>query len=127
MEFYFPTETGEQLAFCSAAFTILFGLILMFAPGLCLAFFGLQRRGNRNEGLSEARSIGGFYAGSGLAAVLLAQDLIYLTIGAAFAMAAFARILSIMSDSANSWRNLLLLIAQVILAAFPLVYVFQLI
>lgn len=125
MEFYFPTELGEQLAFCAAAFTFVFGLFVMFAPGLSLIAFGLQPRNGRNEGFSEARSIGGFYAGSGLAAILLAQDFIYLTLGAAFALAAFARILSIMSDSAGSLRNILLLIAQVVLAALPLAYVFQ--
>lgn len=127
MEFYFPTELGEQLAFCAAAFTAAFGVLVMFAPGLSLSAFGLQTRNGRREGFSEARSIGGFYAGSGLAAILLAQDFIYLSLGAAFILAAFARILSIMSDSAGSARNFLLLIAQAVLGALPLAYVFQII
>ncbi|OWK24835.1 hypothetical protein AJ87_17245 [Rhizobium yanglingense] len=43
MEFYFPETFGEQLAFCSAAFTALAGLVIMFAPGYAMQLFGLQR------------------------------------------------------------------------------------
>jgi hypothetical protein len=125
MEFYFPTEFAEQVAFIGAAITLLLGLLIMFAPGLTMSFLGLKPTEGRNQGFSEVRSTGGFYVGCGLSALLFAQDWIYLTIGAAFAISAFARILSLMSDGANEVRNYLLLIVHVVLAALPLAYVFQ--
>ncbi|SCB15360.1 AGROH133_08824 family phage infection protein [Rhizobium lusitanum] len=122
MEFYFPTEFGEQLAFCSAAFTALIGLVMMFAPGYTYRFLRLQVREGRSEAYAEARSAGGFLAGFGLVAILLAQPMIYLALGASFGVAAFGRILSIMSDRGSVFLNLLLLVVQAILAALPLLY-----
>lgn len=124
MELYFPTELGEQLAFCAAAFTALVGFIIMFAPGVALRAFGLQQRGERREGHAEMRSMGGFYLGFGLSAIMLGQNLIYMALGASFAIAVFGRILSMMSDRGNTLVNLLLLIVQAILAALPLLYAF---
>jgi hypothetical protein len=124
MEFYFPTEMGEQLAFGAAAFTAVAGFIMMFAPGLAMRFFGLAPRGERREGFSEVRSMGGFYLGLGLAAIMLAQDWTYLALGAAFAMAAFARIISILSDRGSTMLNYLLLVVQAAVAALPLLHVF---
>jgi uncharacterized membrane protein HdeD (DUF308 family) len=124
MEFYFPTELGEQLAFCSAAFTALAGFVMMFAPGQALRLLGLEARGGRPEGFGEARSMGGFYLGFGLSAVMLAQDWIYMALGASFVMAAFARVISILSDKGSNLVNYLLLVVQIALAALPLLYVF---
>lgn len=124
MEFYFPTELGEQLAFASAAFTAFAGLVIMFAPGIALRAFGLAPRGERREGYAELRSMGGFYLGFGLSAIMLAQDWIYMALGASFAMAAFARIVSILSDRGSSAVNYLLLVVQAVLAGLPLLYVF---
>ncbi|MFA1675101.1 DUF4345 domain-containing protein [Rhizobium mongolense] len=122
MEFYFPETFGEQLAFCSAAFTALAGLVIMFAPGYAMQLFGLQPRGERRDGFAEQRSVGGFYLGFGLAAIMLAQDFIYMALGAAFAMAAFARIVSLLSDKGSTILNYLLLVVQAVLAALPLAY-----
>ncbi len=47
MEFYFPTEFGERLAFFAVAFTALLGLVVMLAPGMAFAFLGLQTRDGR--------------------------------------------------------------------------------
>ena len=66
--------------------------------------------------------MGGFYLGFGLVAILLAQPMIYLALGASFAVAAFGRILSIMSDRGSVILNLLLLVVQAALAALPLLY-----
>ncbi|TBY41536.1 DUF4345 domain-containing protein, partial [Rhizobium leguminosarum bv. viciae] len=76
------------------------------------------------EGYGEGRSMGGFYLGFGLSAIMLAQDWIYMALGASFAMAAFARIISILSDKGSSLVNYLLLVVQIALAALPLLYVF---
>jgi hypothetical protein len=125
MELYFPTELGEQLAFCAAAFTALVGLFMMFAPGYAYRFFGLAVREERPGAYAESRSVGGFYLGFGLAAILLAQPMIYMALGAAFGLAAFGRVLSLLSDRGGGMMvNLLLLVVQAILAALPLLYAF---
>ena len=126
MEFYFPTELGEQLAFAAAAASALIGLFVMFAPGLSLRFIGLQLRDGSAEGYGAARSSGGLLFGFSACALLLAQPMLYLALGAALGMSAFARILSIMSDSGNSLRSLLLLVVQIALASLPMAYVFGL-
>ncbi len=98
--------------------------IMMFAPGQTFRLLGLQAQEGRPEGFGEGRSMGGFYLGFGLSAILLAQDWIYMALGASFAMAAFARIISILSDKGSNLVNYLLLVVQIALAALPLLYVF---
>jgi len=123
MEFYFPTELGEQLAYCAAAFTALAGFFMMFAPGYTYRLFGLQPREGRSGVAAEARStMGGFYLGFGLSAIFLAQPMVYLALGASFAVAAFGRILAMMSDRGGALRNTILLVVQAVLAALPLLY-----
>jgi hypothetical protein len=125
MELYFPADIGEQLAYCAAAFTAIVGFFMMFAPGYTFRLLGLQTREGRPGAYAEGRStMGGFYLGMGLSAILLAQPMVYLALGASFALAAFGRILSMMSDKGNVLINLFLLIVQAILAAVPLLYVF---
>jgi hypothetical protein len=126
MEFYFPTEPGEQLAYCAAAFTALVGLFMMFAPGYTFRFLGLQPKEGRLGAYAEGRStMGGFYLGFGLSAILLGQPMVYMALGASFALAAFGRILSLMSDRGGGVIvNLLLLVVQAVLAALPLLYAF---
>ncbi|MGY5805695.1 DUF4345 domain-containing protein [Rhizobium hainanense] len=122
MELYFPTEFGERLAYCSAAVTALIGLFLMFAPGYAYRFLKLQVKEGRSEAYAEARSAGGFMVGFGLMAILLAQPMIYLALGASFGVAAFGRILSLMSDRGSIFLSLLLLVVQAALAALPFLY-----
>lgn len=126
MEFYFPTEFGEQLAFVSAAVTALIGLFVMFAPGLTFRFCGLQPREGMAEGFAAARSYGGMLFGFAGGALLLAQPMVYLAFGAALAMSVFGRILSVMSDGGTSLRGILLLIVSAMLASLPIAYVFGL-
>lgn len=125
MDVYIPSETGEFLAFCAALVTVAIGLFFLFAPGLAFRAMGLALREGRRGGYAEARStLGGFPLGLGLAAIFLAQPMVYLALGAAFALAAFGRILSMMSDSAKTALNWALLLVQLALAALPLAYVF---
>lgn len=128
MEFYFPTEFGEQLACCAAAVAAMIGTLVMFAPGLTLKFFALQPRDFRPEGYGAARSAGGLMVGFSATVLMLGpQPTLYLAFGAAMALAAFGRILSIMSDRGNTLRNFLLLVVQIFLAALPLFYVYGLV
>ncbi|WP_288429083.1 DUF4345 domain-containing protein [uncultured Agrobacterium sp.] len=127
MEFYFPTELGEQLAFSAAVFSSLIGLVIMFAPMITFRLFGLQL-GDRRDGLVLIRSsLAGFYLGFGATALLLAQPMVYLAFGASFALAVFGAVLSILSDGGATMRNLLLLVVHLILSALPLAYVFGLV
>ncbi|WP_296020390.1 DUF4345 domain-containing protein [uncultured Agrobacterium sp.] len=128
MEFYFPTELGEQLAFAAAVLSSLIGLLVMFAPMITFRLFGLQVTGERRDGLVLIRSsLAGLYLGLGVSALLLAQPMVYLAFGAAFALAVFGALLSILSDGGATLRNLLLMVVHVVLAAFPLMYVFGLV
>ncbi|MGV1872276.1 DUF4345 domain-containing protein [Agrobacterium rosae] len=127
MEFYFPTEFGEQMAFVAAAVSAIIGLFIMFAPGVTFRLFGLQFMTDRRDGLVLLRSsLGGFYLGFGATALLLAQPMVYLAFGASFALAVFGAILSILSDGGATVRNCLLLVVHSVLAALPLMYVFGL-
>lgn len=128
MEFYFPTEFGEQLAFGAAAVSAIIGLVIMFAPGVTFRLFGLQYLGERRDGLVLLRSsLAGFYLGFGATALLLAQPMVYLAFGASFALAVFGAVLSILSDGGATIRNCLLLVVHAALAALPLMYVFGLV
>lgn len=128
MEFYFPTEFGEQLAFSAAVVSAAIGLLIMFAPGLTFRLFGMQFLAERRDGLVLLRSsLAGFYLGFGATALLLAQPMVYLAFGASFALAAFGAVLSILSDGGATLRNCLLLIVHCALAALPLIYVFGLV
>ncbi|MFP5077460.1 DUF4345 domain-containing protein [Rhizobium sp. YIM 134829] len=125
MDVYIPSETGEFLAFCAAIVTVLIGLFFLFAPGIAFRAMGITLREGRRGGYAEARStLGGFPLGLGLSAIVLAQPFVYLALGAAFALAAFGRILSMMSDGANTALNWALLAVQLALAVLPLAYVF---
>lgn len=125
MEFYFPTEFGEQLAFSAAAASAIIGLVIMFAPGLTFRFFGLSYLSDRRDGMVLLRSsLAGFYLGFGGSALLLAQPMVYLAFGISFAIAVFGAVLSILSDGGATIRNCLLLVVHIALAALPLMYVF---
>lgn len=125
MEFTLPTEWGEQLAFAAAAFTVLLGLMMVFAPGFSLRVLGFDRPSATTAPYSEMRSsLGGFYFGMGLSAILVAQPFVYFALGAAFGLAAFARILSILSDRGNTLRNYIFLVVQIVLSLLPLGYFF---
>lgn len=123
IEFYWPATQGEWLAWTSALVTIAFGLILMFAPRLSLKLLRLQTAPDHPEALSEARgTMAGFYLGVGICAMLFAQPLIYLALGAGWAFTAFGRIISMMSDRGVTLYNLVSVVIEILLAAAPLLY-----
>lgn len=125
MEFTLPVETGEQLAFGAAAFTALLGLMMILAPGFSLRVLGFARPEQSTAPYSEMRSsLGGFYFGAGVSAILVAQPFVYFALGSAFALSAFGRILSILSDRGNTLRNYIFLVVQIILSLLPLGYFF---
>ncbi|MCT7376501.1 DUF4345 family protein [Chelativorans salis] len=125
MDFAFPWpySQGEWLAWGAAVFTALFGLVAMFAPRLSLRVLRLRAVEHHPEALSESRSLlGGFYVGIGLSAILFAQPLIYMTLGIAWALAAFGRIVSMMSDRGGTLFNWIVLLVMLALAALPMAF-----
>jgi hypothetical protein len=128
MEFVFPwpTSDGEWLAWSSAAMTVLFGLILLFAPGISLKILRLQTVPEHPEAVSEARAtMAGFYLGVGLVAILFSpQPFLYIALGASWAFTAFGRLVSMLSDRGFTLYNWISLIVELALAALPLAYAF---
>lgn len=125
MEFAFPwpMSQGEWLAWSSAVITILFGLMMLFAPRIALRVMRLQTTADHPEAVSEARAtMAGFYLGTGLACILLAQPLLYLALGLCWGLTAFGRIISMLSDNGNGIYNWLSLILEIVLAALALGY-----
>ena len=123
IEFYWPASQGEWLAWSSAVVTVVFGLVLLFAPRTSLRILRLQTAPNHPEAVAEARgTMAGFYLGTGICALLFAQPLIYLALGAGWAFTAFGRIVSMMSDRGVTVYNLVYLLIEAILAGLPLLY-----
>lgn len=123
IEFYWPMTQGEWLAWCSALVTIGLGLALLFAPRLSLRAMRLQTAPDHPEAVAEARAtMAGFYLGVGICALMFAQPLIYLALGAGWAFTAFGRLISMMSDRGVTLFNLVCLTIEILLAAAPLLY-----
>ena len=125
MEFAFPwpVTQGEWLAWVSAAITVLFGAILLFAPGLSFRMLRLPPKPERPEGFAAARAnMAGFYLGLGLTSLLLAQPLLYMALGFSWLFTAFGRIVSMMSDRGTGLANWLWLVFDLVLSALALAF-----
>jgi hypothetical protein len=124
MEFYFPTEFGEQLAFSAAAISAIIGLVIMFAPGLVLSFLDAHTKTMPAIIMGVLRSYGGMHLGLGISATLVAQNWAYFAVGGCFAVSSIAILLSVLLDGGATVRNCLLLVVHSALAILPLMYVF---
>ncbi|MEP9399751.1 DUF4345 family protein [Mesorhizobium sp. KR2-14] len=127
MEFAFPwpMTPGEWWAWSSAAVTVLFGLVLLFAPRVSLRILRLQPVETRQEAVAEARAtMAGFYLGLGMCCILLAQPLLYLALGFSWLFTAFGRIISMLSDQGNKLYNWVWLFLALVLAGLPLAFAF---
>jgi Domain of unknown function (DUF4345) len=125
IEFYAPQSAGEWLAFASAAVTVLFGVFCLLFARTTLSILRLQTRPESPEALSESRAtMAGFYLGLGASALLLAQPLVYLALGAGWGFTAFGRLVSMVVDRGFTAFNFGSLVLELVLAALPLLYVF---
>lgn len=125
IEFYWPSSTGEWLAFASAIVTIVFGLLLYFMPRWSLEVLRMQTAPDVPEALTEVRgTMAGFYLGLGVACILLAQPSLYLALGLSWAFTALGRITSMVFDGANTPFNWISLPVELALAFAPLAFVF---
>lgn len=128
LSFPWPTSQGEWLAWISAVVTVLLGVFFLFAAGTVLKVLRLQTAPACPQALAEVRGrMAGFYLGLGLAAILLAQPLIYMALGFSWAFTAFGRLVSMLSDGGGRFYNLVLFVAEAALAALPLLFAFGLV
>jgi uncharacterized membrane protein HdeD (DUF308 family) len=130
MEFAFPWpySFGEWLAWTCAALTVLFGLLLLFAPVSGLRLYRLQTAPDHPEAVATVRAnMAGFYLGLGISCLLLAQPLLYLALGLSWALTGFGRLVSMLSDDGSTLYNWIALVVEIGLALLALVFAFGLI
>jgi hypothetical protein len=127
LAFPWPVSQGEWLAWSSAVVTALFGLMALFAPVTTLRIMRLETKPDHPEAVGEARAtMSGFWLGVGLTCILLAQPLIYIALGLSWALTAFGRLVSMMSDGGNTPYNWVALVIGIVLALPPLLFAFGL-
>ncbi len=123
LAFAWPTTTGEWYAWSSAVATVLFGLLLMFAPRIAFRLLRLTTTEAHPEAIGQGRAtMSGFYLGLGLCCILLAQPMLYIALGVCWAFTVFGRIVSMLSDQGNTPYNWVALVLEAALAALPLAY-----
>ncbi|SDP40577.1 protein of unknown function [Phyllobacterium sp. YR620] len=125
MELYWPASQGEWMAWLSAAITVVFGLVLFFAPRVAMRIMRLQTKPERPEALSEIRAtFAGFYLGLGLSALVFAQPFLWIALGVSWGFTVFGRLISMMSDGGNKPYNWAWVVVELLLAAGPLLFAF---
>lgn len=113
----FPADPWPQAAFISVAVLMLAGLLMLAFPATCGRVLGLESATTRPGGIGELRPVGGFLAGYALATLMFFdQPVLCAGLGVAMAVSAFARLISLMSDTSASLLNVLLFLVQVIFA-----------
>ena len=124
-EIIIQQPVGEWAALVSAVITILFGVICFFAPRTTYKILRLQTAEGVPEALSESRAtMAGFYLGVGILAIVLSQPLLWLALGAGWAVTALGRLVSIIFDGGNTQFNWISIAMEAALAAGPLVYAY---
>lgn len=131
MDFAFPwpVTQGEWLAWISAAITVFFGMLLLFAPRISFRILRLAPSERYPNAIAEGRStMAGFYLGLGLCCLLLTpQPMLYMALGASWAFTAFGRLIAMLSDDANTPYHWVSIILDAALAAMPLAFAFGLV
>lgn len=123
-----PQTQADLAVYASAAVTGLVGLFALFAPRLLLQAMRFRAADIHPAAVAEMRStVGGFYVGIGLMGILFFEQFtIPLMLGTAWLVAAFGRLVSILSDRGPGLTNALLLLADLALAMLPLAALFGL-
>ena len=119
----FPAEPWPQAAFVSVAVVLFVGLLVVSFTATCGRVLGLDSAATRPGGIGELRPIGGFLAGYALATLMFFdQPVLCAGFGVAMMVSAFARLVSLMSDTSASLLNVLLFLVQTIFAVAMLYY-----
>ena len=105
---------------------MLFGFWALIVPRLWLKLLKLRTYEQHPEAVAEIRGpLGGMNLGLGLAVLVLhPQPLLYLALGSALLFMAIGRLLSIFIDGGHTKQNWGSLVFELVMAFFPLAYVF---
>ncbi len=126
IEIAFPDFWPERLAWIVALLTLLTGVAAMVIPRSMMSLFGLTTVEGTNNGVSEVRAIiGGFFIGTGLACLLMAQPFTYFALGVAFFFAFIGRLVSFVFDRTFNLHCCAALVIEGLAAYFPLQFVFM--
>lgn len=121
MSYYWPMSMGEHLGFAVAAVTLMLGLAALLSPHAGLAMTRLQPRPDAPDAIAEVRSsLAGPMIGIGGAAIVLAQPLLMLALGASWGAAALGRLLSMVVDRSASRFNAATFLFEAAMAAAAL-------
>jgi hypothetical protein len=102
------------LQWIAAAATVLTGLFSLFFPRSVQGFTGL--RADSGRGITEIRTVlGGFFAGLGLATLMVNNSTAFLVLGIGYLVMAVVRAVSILVDRSVETSNIISLIAEIIL------------
>ncbi len=116
-----PGTLSEILPAISAIVTILFGLISFFAPITALHLMRLRPKDAFPSAKGEVRGLlAGFYLGTGLTVLLIGGYYSFLLLALAWAVTAFGRIISMLSDGTNNVFNWISLMLELVLVILPL-------
>lgn len=125
IDIVFPDFWPERLAWIVALLTLLTGIAVVAVPRTMMGLFGLAAAGGTNNGVSEVRAIiGGFFIGTGLACLLMAQPFTYFALGMAFLFAFVGRLISFVADRTLNLHCCAALVIEGLAAYFPLQFVF---
>lgn len=129
IEFILPQTNGEWLAWISAVYLIVNGLLKMLIPGQWTNFKKIQIIDDNGHGMAMLRGpLGGGNLGLGMAVLILhPQPLLYIAVGGMFAFTVIGRFISIIVDRTYSVQNWISLIMEALLGFFALAYAFGLI
>lgn len=126
IELAMPVTTGEWYAFCTAIVLMLVALPLIILPRRFMGLLGLSAEHSTVNGLSEVRGpFGGYLFGTGLAAILLAQPLVYLALGIGFVFMVVGRLLSFVLDRSFNLHCIVLTVVEATAAVFMCGYGLQ--
>lgn len=119
----FPDQPWPQAAFIAALVLGVAGLLMLAFPATCGRVLGLEGSDARPGGIGEVRPTGGFLLGYAIATLMFFdQPVLAATFGVAMAVSAFARLVSLMSDTSANLLNLLLFVVQTGFAVALLAY-----
>ena len=122
-----PQTRGDWFIALVALITTVFGLVCLLLPDRALALLRLQTTAGRQEAAGEPRAmLSGFYMSVGLANLFGLGLFAALVLGVCWAMTAFGRLVSILSDRGRSLYNGLSLVFDLAMAGLPLAVVFNL-
>lgn len=116
-----PGTLAEILPAISAIVTIIFGLVSFFAPMTALHLMRLRPGDAFPAAKGEVRGLlAGFYLGTGLTVLLIGGYYSFLLLALAWAITAFGRIISMLSDGTNNVFNWISLMLELVLVILPL-------